>query len=67
MDFCDRNAIPCSIESFVDGLSIQTLEGKLNGFFAQTNPATSQRRYDSYLVFYCGDVDRDGKWELTGG
>ncbi|XP_071810397.1 transmembrane protein 168-like [Asterias amurensis] len=67
MEFFGQNAIPCSIESFVDGLSVQTLECKLQYFFAQTIPDTSQRRYDSYVVFYCGDVDSDGKWELTGG
>ncbi|XP_033644440.1 transmembrane protein 168-like [Asterias rubens] len=66
MEFFGKNNIPCSIESFVDGLSIQTLECKIQYFFAQTTD-TSHRRYDSYVVFYCGDVDSDGNWELTGG
>ncbi len=65
MDFFDHIAIPCSMDSFVDGLSLQTLKGELKSFFAQT--IDTGQRYDSYVVYYCGEVDSDGKWELTGG
>ncbi|KAK7102271.1 transmembrane protein 168-like [Littorina saxatilis] len=45
------------------GLNIDSVHSKLNAFFEQrTNEGP---RYDTYLLYYCGDVFENGDWAFS--
>lgn len=46
------------------GMSLESLQNKLNTFFDQRT--SEGPRYDTYLLYYCGDVFSNGDWALTG-
>ncbi|CAG5136275.1 unnamed protein product [Candidula unifasciata] len=49
---------------FSSGLDVDNLQNKLNAFF---NTRTSDGpRYDTYLLYYSGDVYDTGDWALSG-
>jgi len=46
------------------GLNMDSVHSKLNAFFEQrTNEGP---RYDTYLLYYCGDVFENGDWAFSG-
>ena len=46
------------------GLNMDSVHSKLGSFFAQrTNEGP---RYDTYLLYYCGDVFENGDWAFSG-
>ena len=46
------------------GLNMDSVHSKLNTFFEQrTNEGP---RYDTYLLYYCGDVYDNGDWAFSG-
>ena len=46
------------------GLTIESVQSKLRGFFQQST--ADGPRYDTYLVYYSGQVYENGHWALTG-
>ena len=46
------------------GLNMDSMHSKLSAFFEQrTNEGP---RYDTYLLYYCGDVFENGDWAFSG-
>lgn len=46
------------------GVLLDSVQNKLNNFFNQRTQEGP--RYDTYLLYYCGDVFENGDWALSG-
>ena len=46
------------------GISLNSVEAKLSGFFQQKT--SDGPRFDSYLLYYSGEVMDNGDWALAG-
>ena len=62
--FFRENVIPSRCDSFINGLTLKDLKSKMSHFFNQKK--SDEIKFDTYVVYYCGNVKDSGNWTLAG-